>query len=129
MFLVDSTIYIDLLRARHDPVDALRSWLAHEEILSCSVIRCEVLRGIINEKALERMRELFDALPFVNMDASLWDETARLAWSLDRRGKALPLTDLAIACCALRAGATVVSSDGHFKEIPDLTFRTALPKP
>ena len=129
MFLVDSTLYIDLLRARQDPVEALRPWLIQEEILCCGVIRCEVLRGIVNEKVRERMHELFDTLSSVDIDNSMWDETARLAWTLDRRGVVLPLTDLIIAGCALRAGATVISSDEHFKEIPDLATATALPAP
>ena len=129
MFLVDSTLYIDLLRARQDPVETLRPWLIHEEILCCGVIRCEVLRGVVSEKVRERLRELFDTMNAVEIDSSMWDETARLAWALDRHGVVLPLTDLIIAGCALRAGATVISSDEHFKEIPNLEIATTLPKP
>jgi predicted nucleic acid-binding protein len=129
VFLVDSTVYIDFLRARQDPVEALRPWLIHEEILCCGIIRCEVLRGIVNAKVHRRMRELFDALGVLDIDRSLWDETAQLAWTLDRRGVVLPLTDLIIAGCALRAGATVISSDQHFREIPRVRCLTALPSP
>ena len=127
MFLVDSTLYIDLLRARQDPVQALRPWLLQEEVLCCGVIRCEVLRGILSEKIRERMRELFEAMTTVDIDDTTWNETADLARTLDRRGVVLPLTDLVIACCAIRAGATVVSSDEHFKQIPNLSVSTALP--
>ena len=127
MILVDSTLYIDLLRARQDPVQALRPWLVREEVICCGVIRCEVLRGVVNDKVRERMRSLFEALRSIDIDDSLWDETARLAWALDRRGLVLPLTDLVVACCALRAGATVISSDEHFKKIPGLDSATALP--
>ena len=38
--MIDSTVYIDLLRARRDPVQALQPWLARDEVLSCGVIRC-----------------------------------------------------------------------------------------
>ncbi|HEY9595286.1 MAG TPA: PIN domain-containing protein [Spirochaetia bacterium] len=127
MFLVDSTLYIDLLRAKRDPVEVLRPWLLHEEIICCGVIRCEVLRGIVNKRVHERMCELFDALGPIDIDAPMWEETAHLAWALDRRGKVLPLTDLLIAGCALRVGATVISSDEHFKEVPGLAIAEALP--
>ncbi len=127
MFLVDSSLYIDLLRAKRDPVEVLRPWLLHDEILCCGVIRCEVLRGIVSKKMHRRIRELFDALSPIEIDATMWEETARLAWALDRRGKVLPLTDLLIAGCALRVGATVISSDEHFKEIPGLAIAEALP--
>jgi len=129
VFLVDSTLYIDLLRARRDPVQALEPWLVREEILCCGVIRCEVLRGIVNEKVHRRIQDLFDTVSSVETDNLIWDETAHLAWTMDRRGVILPLTDLIIACCAMRAGATIISSDEHFREVPDLVIATALPTP
>ena len=128
MFLVDSTLYIDLLRAKYDPVEVLQPWLLHDEILCCGVIRCEVLRGIVNKRVYERMCELFDALSPIDIDTAMWEATARLAWTLDRRGKVLPLTDLLIAGCALRVKATVISSDEYFKEIPGLAIEASLPK-
>jgi predicted nucleic acid-binding protein len=128
VFLVDSTLYIDLLRAHQDPVEAWRPWLVGEEILCCGVIRCEVLRGIVSKKVRQRMYELFEALNSVDIDNALWDETAQLAWTLDRQGVVLPLTDLVIAGCAMRAQATVISSDEHFKEVPNLLVATALPR-
>jgi predicted nucleic acid-binding protein len=127
VFLVDSILYIDLLRARKDPVQALRPWLLHEEVLYCGVIRCEVLRGVVSEKIHERMCDLFEAMTSIDIDNTMWNEAADLAWTLDRRGVVLPLTDLMIACCAMRAGAIVVSSDEHFKLIPNLSVSTALP--
>jgi predicted nucleic acid-binding protein len=127
VFLVDSTFYIDRLRARQDPVQALRPWLLHEEVLCCGVIRCEVLRGVVSKKIHERMRDLFEAMTSVDIDNTMWNEATDLAWTLDRRGFVLPLTDLLIACCAMRAGAIIVSSDEHFKQIPDLSVSTALP--
>jgi len=75
------------------------------------------------------MQDLFDAVGSVETDNLIWEETARLAWTMDRRGIVVPLTDLIIACCALRARATIISSDEHFKEIPDLEIATALPTP
>ena len=127
MYLVDSTIYIGLLRARRDPVQVLRPWLARDEVLASGVVRCEVLRGIVDRRVHERMSELFEVLPTVRTDDPMWNRTAELAWSLDRRGVVLPVTDLLIASCALRAGATVVSTDEHFRRVPELTVLRALP--
>jgi predicted nucleic acid-binding protein len=75
------------------------------------------------------MQDLFDIVSSVEIDNRIWDETAHLAWTMDRRGVILPLTDLIIACCALRAGATIISSDEHFGEVSDLAIATALPTP
>ena len=126
-YLVDSTIYIDLLRARRDPVRVLEPWIAREEVLATGVVRCEVLRGIVNGRIHRRIKDLFDVLPTVRTDAPTWNRTAELAWRLDRSGVVLPMTDLLIASCALRVEAAVVSTDRHFARVPGLKVLRALP--
>ncbi len=71
VLLVDSTLYIDLLRARQDPVEVLKPWLLRDEVLCCGVIRCEVLRGILSEKVHERMKALFEAVHTVSTDETV----------------------------------------------------------
>ena len=129
MLLVDSTVYIDLLRARQDPVEVLKPWLVRDEVLACGVVRCEVLRGIVNRNVHRRMIALFEVMPTLQTDEAAWDRTTEVAWSLDRRGVVLPVTDLVIAACAMRAGATIVSTDSHFRSIPDLRVLGTLPAP
>ncbi len=62
----------------------------------------------------------FDLLVHVPMDHHAWRDTEEMAWQLDRAGKVLPLPDLIIAVCALRAGAAVLTNDKHFALIPQL---------
>ena len=57
---------------------------------------------------------------FADLNSAAWDEVWNLAWQLDRQGRVLPLTGLAIAVCALRSGASVLTSDAHFHQIPKL---------
>jgi predicted nucleic acid-binding protein len=59
-------------------------------------------------------------------DHQIWDEAEQLAWSLDRQGKVIPLTDVVIACCARSLNATVLTLDYHFKEIPGLNVAMSL---
>ena len=58
-----------------------------------------------------------------NTRYSGWREAADLAWKLDRMGKILPSTDLVIAVTAISVGATVISVDRHFWEVPGLECR------
>jgi len=118
--LVDSPIYIDELRARRDPAESFDEALRAGRLLTCGIIRCEVLRGIVKPIVHEKMRNLFLVIQGCSLDETLWSEAADLAWKLDRRGIVLPLPDLAIAACAFRHGATVVTTDGHFHSVPDL---------
>lgn len=44
----------------------------------------------------------------------------KLAWQLDRKGLVLPAQDILIACCARQVGAAVMTSNRHFRSIPEL---------
>jgi predicted nucleic acid-binding protein len=127
LLLVDSSIYIDLLRAGRSPVDEFRLALETATLLTCGIIRLEVVRGIINVRIRAWMEGLFDEITVCPLDEGLWRDAASLAWRLDRRGVVLPVPDLAIASCALRAQAVVVSRDPHFRMIPDLSVLESLP--
>lgn len=122
MVLVDSSVYIHLLRSGTDPVAALAERFEATELVGCDIVRCEVLRGIIRPKARADLGMFFDLLIHVTMDHRAWQEAEDLAWRLDRAGRVLPLTDVIIAVCALRAGASVLTRDQHFERIPELAL-------
>jgi predicted nucleic acid-binding protein len=96
-------------------------------IAGCGIVRAEVLRGIVADAARREMKLLFAHIPDVAMTPDVWDTIADLAWQLDRAGRVLPLTDIAIAACARRAGATLITHDGHFAQIPALRILRDLP--
>ena len=127
MLLVDSTVYINQIRAGRDPVSTVAPWVETGQLLCCGIIRCEVLRGITDRGVHARMKEFFDLVVDIPLTTGLWQETADLAWSLDRKGVVIPLTDLAIASCALGHGAEVVTTDSHFRRIPGLRTRATIP--
>jgi tRNA(fMet)-specific endonuclease VapC len=118
--LVDSSVYIHLLRNGTDPIAALSERFEATEIVGCDIVRCEVLRGIIRQRVKAELAEFFNLLIHVTMDHRAWEETEELVWRLDRAGKILPLTDLIIAVCAFRAEASIVTRDRHFEMIPHL---------
>jgi predicted nucleic acid-binding protein len=126
--LVDSTFYIAQQRAGRDPRHQLEPWLTSGTLWICGVVRAEVLRGVIKPNIRQDFAEFFDLLPRIEADWKLWEEISELAWNLDRQGLVLPLTDIAIACCALRENATLISSDQHFRQVPRLRVREALPE-
>ena len=108
-------------------MEVLAAWVEKGQLLTCGIIRCEVLRGLRDRRILSRMTELFDLVVDAPLTPDLWSETARLAWKLDRAGKVLPLTDLVIGTCALRYEAVVLSADPHFRSIPRLRVSGSLP--
>ncbi|MGA2976823.1 MAG: PIN domain-containing protein [Spirochaetia bacterium] len=127
LLLVDSSIYIDLLRAGRSPLDEFRPGLEAGTLLTCGIVRLEVLRGIIDDRVRGWLEGLFDEMTICPLDERLWRDAAHLAWGLDRKGTFLSVPDLAIASCALRAGDVMVSRDPHFRLIPDLAVLESMP--
>ena len=126
--LVDSAAYIDLLRAGVNIRQRLIAHLRAGRLYNCGIVRAEVLRGIKSPVKRDDMEAFFDIIPEVPCDARLWSYVANLGWELGRRGKWPPVTDLAIATCALRVGADLVSPDAHFKGVPGLVLRSEIPE-
>jgi predicted nucleic acid-binding protein len=121
--LVDSTIYIDLLRRGEDIPFVLRPSLTSGQLFVCGVVRVEVLRGIRTVEIRNELADMFDLMVEVPTDGLIWRKAEELAWRLDRRGIVLPLTDIVIACCALAVDTAVVTNDPHFSKIPGLKVK------
>lgn len=118
--LIDSNVYIDLLRQNRDPLKELLGRFDHTEIACCGIVKAEVLRGMKVPRLRDRLAEFFSITEMVGTSAALWDEIWALAWRLDRSGRILPLTDIVIACCAKKIGASVMTNDRHFDAIPGI---------
>lgn len=118
--LVDSNVYIDLMKRGRDPVSTLGEWVGTSELVTCGLVRLEVLRGLKNPKARHRISSFMDIMINVRTDAAFWPDASDLAWNLDRQGKVLPGTDIVIAACALQISAAVMTSDAHFSAIEGL---------
>jgi predicted nucleic acid-binding protein len=116
--LADSSYYIGLLRQGVDPLRTLAVAAATRDLAICSIVRCEVARGIVAPGVLKKFHNFWDVMINVPTDNRLWEEVERLVWRLDRQGDVLPLTDIVIACCAMRINAVVLTHDRHFGMIP-----------
>jgi predicted nucleic acid-binding protein len=126
MILVDSTKFISWMRAGRNPVTVLESALRARALVSCGIVRIEVLRGIVKPAVKREIAGLFEAIPDIAIDTAIVADAAETAWKLDRKGRVLPVTDLVIASCAKRLGATVVTEDPHFRHIPGLASSAEL---
>jgi hypothetical protein len=118
--LVDSNVFIDLMRFRGDPAPLLYEWAGSRNLAICGMVRVEVLRGVKSHKAYRSLCSFMDVMVNVPASNRLWDEAAGLAWKLDRRGLVIPGTDVVIAASAMNIGAAVLTSDAHFSRIEGL---------
>lgn len=118
--LADSSYYITMLRQKRDPVAALALAAATRDLAICGIVRCEVGRALKQEQMRGRFKQLWDVMINVPTDHHLWALVEEMAWRLDREGNILPLTDIIIACSAIRIGAVVLTYDTDFFRIPDV---------
>ena len=119
--LVDSSWYITMAKRSYDPLILLDRIAEVRDVATCGVIRCEVARGVRDRKVLREFQAAWEVMQYVPTDNRFWLEVENFAWELDRAiGGALPLADIAIACCARRIGAVVLTFDQHFTRIPGI---------
>jgi predicted nucleic acid-binding protein len=118
--LVDSSIFINLMKHRGDPAPWLYRWAGIRNLAICGMVRVEVLRGVKSPKAYQGLNDFMDTMVNIPATNRLWDEAAALAWKLDRQGLVIPETDVFIAVSALSIGAAVLTSDAHFRKIEGL---------
>ena len=118
--LIDSNVYIKLLRERRDPVRELTRRYNSIDLATCGMVRLEVFRGIRDRKSFDHLAQMFDVMLNVPSDNKLWEEATDLAWRMDREGNVIPATDILIAASALRLGAIVFTYDRHFDVVPGL---------
>ncbi len=116
--LVDSNVYIGLLRRGVDPVACLGDWIGNGDLVICGMVRMEVERGLRVEKIRKRMSGFFDVMINVPTTNKIWEDATEVAWRLGRQGVTLPAQDLLIAESAAEIGAAVLTDDGHFARIP-----------
>lgn len=120
--MVDSTVFIHLMRSDLDPVEILTAWIPPYELLTCGMVRLEVERGIIGKRLRNRMVRFFNMLRFIPTTNPIWANATEMARTLDRAGKVLPAQDILIAAHALKFGGRILTSDRHFESIPGLTI-------
>lgn len=120
MSVVDTSIFIDVLRGRPEAVDLLRAELGRGSLHASEITRLEVLSGM-----RESERTQTDAL----LDIFVWHEVdrtvAELAGDLGRRWlrshRGIDSADLGIAATALNLGLPLITRNiKHFPMFADL---------
>lgn len=121
MILVDSSAWIEFLRATGSPVHLrLRSALEDEaELASTDVIVMEILAGARDDADRDRLRRLLYGQRFLAVEGPGDYESAADLYRLCRRAGETPrkLSDCLIAAVALRHDAELLGEDADFNVI------------
>jgi len=129
MLLIDSRMFIPLLRQGIDPAREFSVLAREVDILTCGVVRCEITRGLRLPKARAALRGYLDCLRYLPTLNRHWELAEDILWNCARAGHTIPLTDAVIAACAMEAGAAVLTLDKHFDCIEGLRVVRDYPGP
>jgi predicted nucleic acid-binding protein len=117
MVLPDTSVWVDFSRrGAKGTAAAMRELLDRREVATCGPVAAELLAGADGEVA-ERMWSTLSSLSWVQLPATGWREVGQVGRRLRQNGQTLPLTDLAIAVAAARAGHVLWSLDSDFERI------------
>jgi predicted nucleic acid-binding protein len=121
-FLVDTSAWIETLRARGDP--AVRSRVsalaAEDRVVLCDPVRLELWNGARTGPDNRLLRELEENLETVPTTPEVWALARAFARSARRKGLTLPSIDLLIAVCAEHHGLGLIHCDAHFEQLGQL---------
>jgi predicted nucleic acid-binding protein len=117
MVLPDTSVWIPYFRSRSGAEgDRLEALIAAEEVAICGPVLAELLAGA-GDSQCEAIVGTVGGLPLAAIDRAAWEEVGAVARRLRRSGQTLPLTGLAIAVAAARAGHALWSLDSDFERI------------
>lgn len=117
MVLPDTSVWVDFSRrGSRGEAATMRALLDRGEVATCGPVVAELLSGADREVS-ERMWATLSSLPWAELTAVGWREAGEVARQLRSAGFTLPLTDLAIAVAAARAGHALWSLDSDFERI------------
>lgn len=117
MVLPDTSVWIPYFRSNKGVEgDRLERLIGEGEVAICGPVLAELLGGADDPQRLSIVDALGD-LPWADLDQGAWGEVGVVARRLNQAGQTLPLTDLAIAVAAARAGHALWSFDKDFERI------------
>lgn len=119
--LVDTCVWIDFLRgARSEWAGELRRLLGAARVVVCGMVVLELLQGIRTQRDRETFRQTVSGLSYVEVTIRTWTQSGWLGSELNRKGRAIPSSDLVVATLAIEHGLALATFDTHFDRIAGL---------
>ncbi|MEI6125147.1 MAG: PIN domain-containing protein [Pseudomonadota bacterium] len=119
--IVDTCVWIEYLRGRNpETVDRVTKLIHSNSIYMCGIVLYEILQGIKDPQVREKIKNDFEALPYIEMNQDAWLWAASTNKSLRSQGITIPPSDLFLASLAKNHSCTVYTIDYHFSSIPGI---------
>ena len=128
LYLLDTNVISGLMRKRPEIRGRLSSLGPVHEIVTCPIVRGEILFGIERlpdgrrrQELAERAMSALAEVPCESVPEIAGDAYGQIKAARQRQGLTLDENDLWVAATAKALGAVLVSTDGDFAQIDGLT--------
>ena len=111
MVLADTNIFIDFW---NNPTSELIECFERKDIVTCGVVRAELLHGAISDTDFKNIVNLLDAFDEKIFDNDDWQLLGSNLYKLRRKGLTVPFSDAIIATLAIKYDIPVWTGDKHF---------------
>jgi tRNA(fMet)-specific endonuclease VapC len=129
LYLLDTNAVSDVMSERADLLARLEAVPAEDRVLTCVVVRGEILYGLERlppgrrrDTLTAKAAEVLALLPCEPVAAMAADDYATMKAERERAGLRLDENDLWIAATAKALGAVLVTRDGDFHGIDGLAL-------
>ena len=126
--LLDTNAFSDLMREHPPMIARVASLPAEDQVVTCSIVRGEILFGIDRLRPGKQQRDLmakasnlFKVVPCEPVPEAAGDQYAQLKVARARKGLTMDENDLWIAATALVVGSALVSRDRDMQQVDGLT--------
>ncbi|MGR3316942.1 MAG: type II toxin-antitoxin system VapC family toxin [Candidatus Anammoxibacter sp.] len=118
--IVDTCIWIEFFQTKSETSNSLKKLISGDFVVGTGIILAELLQGAKTNKEREILVDIFNTIEYIEITKEIWIESGNLARELRSQGKTIPLSDVTIACCAMKYNYSVFSVDKHFQDIPNI---------
>jgi len=126
LVVADSSFYIHELRQKRQPFLEMEELGDAVEWATTGMVVLEVCRGFSSPSVRDEFLARYASMIFLPTNNRVWEDAARIAWQLDRKGNSIPAQDIIIAAHCLQHDARLLTNDGHFAAVPGLKLAFAL---
>jgi predicted nucleic acid-binding protein len=121
LVILDSDVAIDHARGVPGVTEILLSLIREDRLVTTVTTIFELERGRVPGRSWDRLMDLVNGMPVLNLTVPVARLAGELAFDLDRKGAKIAMGDLLIAALTLHHdGELLTRNIRHFSRIPSL---------
>ncbi|HKT22950.1 MAG TPA: type II toxin-antitoxin system VapC family toxin [Terriglobales bacterium] len=126
MYLVDTNIIIDALKAKRSRLEFLQRLSTNAPLAYCSIVVAELFAGFANPGEIKKAQaDLLDTIVYVETTQNAAELAGTLQHEYKKHGVALATADALIAATAITEGHTLVTDNVKHFPMPELNLLKA----